>query len=96
MITLSIFRHEDRKITLFTNIFLNNIPAYPTRAPNTNSIHDNTQTVSALNPSTFGEVAGMLLKILVNTKNRVTNKVILPGTMFGSTRKLTYIWKIRC
>ena len=82
---------KDRETTLFINIFLNNIPAYPTRAPNTKSIHDKTQTVSALNPSTFGEVPGISLKRLVNTKNRVTNKVILPGTTFGSTRKLTYI-----
>ena len=59
------------------------------RAPKRNSIHDKTQADNALNPTTFGEFPGMLLNILVKTKNKVTRRVILPGTTLGSIRKLT-------
>ena len=44
----------------------------------------------ALNPETFGELADMVLKILIRTKNKVTKRVILPATTSGSIKKLTY------
>ena len=75
--------------TFKKNVFLKRIPAYPISAPKTNKIQDKTQAERALNPSTFGDVVGMLLKMLVRTKKRVTSKVILPGIMLGSIRKLT-------
>ena len=75
--------------TLRKKFFLKRIVAYPTRAPNTNRIHDRTQAVKALNPSTFGEVPGILLKIFVSVRNNVTRRVILPGITSGSIRKLT-------
>ena len=59
-------------------------------------MHDKTQADKALNPSTFGELPGMLLKMLVRTKKRVTSRVILPGTTLGSIRKLTYNQNIHC
>ena len=79
-------------INVFTfkkKVFLKRIPAYPISAPNTNKMQDKTHAERALNPSTFGDVVGILLKILVRTKKRVTSKVILPGTTSGSIRKLT-------
>ena len=44
----------------------------------------------ALNPETFGELAEMVLKMLIRTKNKVTKSVILPATTSGSIKKLTY------
>jgi len=39
-------------------------------------------------PSTLGEVLVMLVKILISTRNKVTNIVIRPGTISGGIRKL--------
>ena len=83
------FYWKINEITFKKKNFLNRIPAYPISAPKTNKIHDNTHAERALNPSAFGDVVGMLLKMLVRTKKRVTSKVILPGIMLGSIRKLT-------
>ena len=66
------------------------IPAYPKRAPKTNKIQENIQADIALIPSTFGEFVVLVLKILIKTKNRVTNSVMRPGTSLGSMTKLTY------
>ena len=44
----------------------------------------------ALNPETFGELAEMVLKMLIRTKNNVTKRVILPATTSGSIKKLAY------
>ena len=48
------------------------------------------QADAALNPSTFGEVLIMLLKILMSTRKSVTSNVIRPGIASGLMRKLTY------
>ena len=74
--------------TLGKYLILNNIPAYPTRAAKTNSIHEINHVETAVNPSTFGELDAAVLKILINTRNIVTNNVIRPGTSSGSMRKL--------
>ena len=59
------FHWQINEITFKKKCFLNRIPAYPISAPKTNKIHDNTQAERALNPPTFGDVVGILLKILV-------------------------------
>ena len=38
----------------------------------------------------LGELSVMLLKILMRTRKSVTSKDILPGTISGGTKKLTY------
>jgi hypothetical protein len=48
-----------------------------------------TQAEMEVNPSTFGELLVMLVKMLIKTRKRVTNKVILPGTISGGIKKLT-------
>ena len=46
--------------------------------------------VSALKPSTLGDLVDTKLKMLIRTKNRVTNSVIRPGITSGGIKKLTY------
>jgi hypothetical protein len=41
--------------------------------------------------STLGEFDVMLVKMLIKTRNRVTRRVILPGTTSGGIKKLA--WK---
>ena len=48
-----------------------------------------TQAEMEVRPSTLGELLVMLLKMLINTRKRVTSRVILPGTISGGIRKLT-------
>ena len=71
--------------------FLNKIPAYPNRAPNTNSMHERIQADRALKPSTLGEVAEIVLKVLISTKKRIIKSDMRPGTTSGSIKKLTCI-----
>ena len=75
-------------LTFGTYLILNNIPAYPTRAANTNNMHDKIQVEIAVKPSTFGEFDETELKIFIKTRNKVTSSVILPGITWGSIRKL--------
>ena len=70
--------------------FWSKIPAYPQSAPNTNMIQLTIQAVSALNPSTLGDLVETKLKILISTKNSVTNNVIRPGITSGGIKKLTF------
>ena len=44
-------------------------------------MHDSIQVDNAENPLTFGETDIMELNILMRTKNRVTRRDILPGTI---------------
>ena len=46
------------------------------------------QAVSALKPSTFGDFADIELKMLISTKNNVTNNVMRPGITSGGITKL--------
>jgi hypothetical protein len=62
----------------------------PKRAPKTKRMQVMTQAEMEVSPSTFGEFVVMLVKMLINTRKRVTNKVILPGTISGGIRKLAY------
>ena len=48
------------------------------------------QAVSALKPSTLGDLADTELKILIRTKNKVINNVIRPGMTSGGIKKLTF------
>ena len=50
-----------------------------------------TQAEIEVRPSTLGELLVMLLKMLINTRKRVTSRVILPGTISGGMRKLTWM-----
>ena len=43
-----------------------------------------------VNPSAFGILVVIVLKILTSTRNTVTSSVILPGTISGGTRKLIH------
>ena len=52
---------------------------YSIRAPNTNRMHANIHASMAVSPSAFGVLVVTLLKMLTNTRNRVTSKAILPG-----------------
>ncbi len=63
----------------------------PTSAPNTNKMHVRTQADMEVSPSTLGELLVMLVKILIRTRNRVTRRVIRPGTISGGIRKLAYM-----
>ena len=65
-----------------------NIPVKPSRAPKTKRMQVMTQAEMEVRPSTLGEFVVMLVKMLINTRNRVTSKVILPGTISGGIRKL--------
>ena len=51
-------------------------------------IHAINQTDIAVIVSAVGEVIEIELKMLINTKSRVTKRVILPGTISGGMRKL--------
>ena len=64
------------------------MPAYPTRAANTNNMQAKIHTDMALKASTFGEFDIIELKMLISTRNNVTNNVIRPGTISGPIRKL--------
>ena len=44
----------------------------------------------ALKPSTFGDFADMELKMLICTKNNVTNNVMRPGITSGGIKKLAF------
>ena len=59
---------------------LDNIPAYPRMAENTNRMQDIIQVDIAENPSTFGAIDISELNMLINTRNSVTSKVILSAT----------------
>ena len=48
-----------------------------------------TQAEMEVRPSTLGELEVMLLKMLINTRKRVTSRVMRPGTISGGIRKLT-------
>ena len=43
-----------------------------------------------VNPSAFGILVVIVLKILTSTRKTVTRSVILPGTISGGTRKLIH------
>jgi len=49
------------------------------------------QVDMAVRPSTLGELEVTLLKMLIKTRKIVTKSVILPGTISGGIRKLTFI-----
>ena len=66
-------------LTFGKYLILNSIPAYPTRAANTNNMQEMIQMEIAVNPSTFGEFDEIELKMLIKTRNNVTSSVILPG-----------------
>ncbi len=78
------------KITFARWFFLNSIPVNPKRAPKTKRMQVMTQAEMEVSPSTLGEFVVMLVKMLINTRKRVTNKVILPGTISGGIKKLAY------
>ena len=46
-----------------------------------------------VNPSAFGILVVIVLKILTSTRNTVTRRVILPGTISGGTM-VRILWKI--
>ena len=64
-------------------------PAYPIKAPKTKRMQVITQAEMDVSPSTFGELLVMFVKMLIKTRNKVTSKVIRPGTISGGIRKLT-------
>ena len=68
--------------------FLYNIPVNPNKAPNTKRMQVITQAEIEVSPSTFGEFVVMFVKMLINTRNRVTNNVMRPGTISGGIKKL--------
>ena len=76
-------------LTFALTLILYKIPAYPRMAEKTNEMQDIIQVDMAENPSTFGAMDITELNILINTKNRVTSRAILPATICGSIRKLT-------
>ena len=76
-------------LTFALTRILYKIPAYPRMAEKTNEMQDIIQVDMAENPSTFGAMDITELNILINTKNRVTSRAILPATICGSIRKLT-------
>ena len=69
--------------------FFQSIPEYADKAPNTKTIQTKSHADAAVKPSTLGEADVKLLKIVISTRNRVTNSAILPGITSGSIRKLT-------
>ena len=76
-------RHFDfiECLTFLLTLMLHNIPAYPRMAENTNRMQDIIQVDIAENPSTFGDIAITELNMLINTRNSVTSKDILPATI---------------
>ena len=52
---------------------------YSISAPKTKRIHANIHASIAVRPSALGVLVVTLLKMLTNTRNRVTSKAILPG-----------------
>ena len=63
--------------------------AYSRSARKTKNIQAIIQDDMAVIPSAFGETFVIVLKMLVSTRKRVTNKAILPGTTSGGMTKLT-------
>ena len=49
-----------------------------------------THASMAVSPSAFGMLVVIVLKMLTKTRNTVTRRVILPGTMSGGTKKLIH------
>ena len=64
------------------------IEVYPRRAAKTKKMHVIIQAVIDESPSTFGDLLVIVLKMLINTRNRVTNNVMRPGTISGGIKKL--------
>ena len=75
-------------MTLVLTYLANNIAAYAAKAPKTKRMQAIIQADNAVIVSVFGDVIVMLLKMLIKTRNNVTNRVILPGTISGGMRKL--------
>ena len=53
-------------------------------------IHAINQTDIAVIVSAVGEADEIELNMLINTKSKVTKRVILPGTISGGIRKLAW------
>ena len=63
------------------------IEVYPRRAAKTKKMHVIIQAVIDESPSTFGDLLVIVLKMLINTRNRVTSNVILPATISTGIKK---------
>ena len=66
-----------RKFNFLTVLIMNK--TYSIRAPNTKRMQANIQASMAVRPSALGVLVVTVLKMLTNTRNKVTNRAILPG-----------------
>ena len=55
------------------------MPTYSISAPKTKRMHANIHASMAVRPSALGVLVVTLLKMLTNTRNKVTRRPILPG-----------------
>jgi len=68
------------------NININiNLKVYSNELPKTNKIQASIHISIAVNPSAFGELVVMLLKILIRTRNKVIKRAIRPKTDRNNT-----------